>query len=684
MPEANQVAVAGPSASTEPPHPIRDAHQVPRFLLKLYQIINDPANNEMIRWSDEGDSFYVLKEERFAREVLGQWFKHQNFSSFVRQLNLYGFRKVTPLQQGILRMERGSESNHFGHPYFRRGQPDLLYLIQRKRPPPSLSQAEEAAVRAQAVKDLQALDVRSIVDGISAIRRQQQAIAADLSALKQSNDALWKEAIEARQRHAKHEDTINRILKFLAGLFGRVTQAHGRDQLQGDGRPPPKRQRLMIGDGRPINEEDAHFLGGEIGDLGVRADVGGEEFSPLSLASERFAAVDTPGPSIASVASPENISTAAENSPQSTPQPDPPPPVWPDQTTPNGNGSLTQAPPSSTPGPLSSTVPLLEQDSDATNPDVLWRTTLQKMLRSPAQYQHVMQAFANAHQPYPTTTLGSASGFGQRTDPSYLPAAPSYPPYNAAVPSSSVNMPQPQPQPTTWNPSWTAQAFADQIPPQSQPLTQLASGTTAVPAPTPLEGALLDNNRRMQKAYRDTAEIHADIDTLQSNIHSLIRDMGLDPHNPDFPTVPIVPAASTPTSAELSALAMPTPKSDFVQEGIPNADASLGEGTGGAVHDLPFEAWLSQLSGPSTATSFPDLAYPDSQSGVGTGTGMNEGQDVELGDDFSAFLDFPGSDPAVTMADSAPSPTGHKRKLDAMGNVPDALGEAEASASKRP
>lgn len=102
------------------------------------------------------------------------------------------------------------------------------------------------------------LDINSLVNGISAIKRHQQAISSELSELKKSNEHLWKEAMASRERHKKHQDTINRILKFLAGVFGNaatspVHKSDDGESPQIDVHVPRKRQRLMIAAGKSGN-----------------------------------------------------------------------------------------------------------------------------------------------------------------------------------------------------------------------------------------------------------------------------------------------------------------------------------------------------------------------------------------------------------------------------------------------
>ncbi|RWR94776.1 heat stress transcription factor B-3-like protein [Cinnamomum micranthum f. kanehirae] len=93
----------------------------PSFLLKTHTLVEDPPTNDIISWNDQGTTFIVWRPVELARDLLPTLFKHSNFSSFVRQLNTYGFRKVA------------SGRWEFHHNMFRRGERQLLCEIQRRK-----------------------------------------------------------------------------------------------------------------------------------------------------------------------------------------------------------------------------------------------------------------------------------------------------------------------------------------------------------------------------------------------------------------------------------------------------------------------------------------------------------------------------------------------------------------------
>ena len=65
------------------------------FLIKLREILDQNEYNKYICWDKENPyNIIILNKEKFSENVLLNHFKHDKFSSFVRQLNMYDFKKV--------------------------------------------------------------------------------------------------------------------------------------------------------------------------------------------------------------------------------------------------------------------------------------------------------------------------------------------------------------------------------------------------------------------------------------------------------------------------------------------------------------------------------------------------------------------------------------------------------------
>jgi len=150
--------------------PPSQEHQkfVPAFVAKLYEIVDDASCNPVISWTAEGTSFVVLNPDVFQNELLPKYFKHNNFSSFVRQLNLYNFKKL-------------GKPNYweFKHDFFIRGQPDLLQCIRRKSAPAS---------------------------------EQSKAILSVVERLQTENQSLWLELSAQQQRQQGIQETLQKII----------------------------------------------------------------------------------------------------------------------------------------------------------------------------------------------------------------------------------------------------------------------------------------------------------------------------------------------------------------------------------------------------------------------------------------------------------------------------------------
>ncbi|XP_077098419.1 heat shock factor protein isoform X2 [Siphateles boraxobius] len=177
---------------------MKHCNSVPAFVSKLWALVEAESTNELICWSQDGCSFLVQDEQRFCREVLPLYFKHSNMTSFVRQLNMYGFHKVVHVGVGLPKADGQVNCVEFQHEGFQRAQPHLLGLIRRKV---SVSRGVEEGGQ--------------VLVQVSHVKGWQDSSDLKLMALCRDNESLWRELDSLRQNYQQQHKIIRKIIKFI-------------------------------------------------------------------------------------------------------------------------------------------------------------------------------------------------------------------------------------------------------------------------------------------------------------------------------------------------------------------------------------------------------------------------------------------------------------------------------------
>jgi hypothetical protein len=97
-----------------------------KFTRNLFEMASSPENSAAIGFNAEGDCLEIRNPRLLGSDILPKYYKHKNVSSFVRQLNNYGF-KTTPSAAGS-----SDTMQSFYHEHFRRGRLDLLGMVSRR------------------------------------------------------------------------------------------------------------------------------------------------------------------------------------------------------------------------------------------------------------------------------------------------------------------------------------------------------------------------------------------------------------------------------------------------------------------------------------------------------------------------------------------------------------------------
>lgn len=105
----------------DPLTPLTPPGRVPNFPATMHAILCDPALKDVIAWQPHGRSWRILNPRELEIRVLPKYFEHNKFSSFIRQTNGWGFRRLT----------KGQDRHSYYNENFLRGLPHLCKKMKR-------------------------------------------------------------------------------------------------------------------------------------------------------------------------------------------------------------------------------------------------------------------------------------------------------------------------------------------------------------------------------------------------------------------------------------------------------------------------------------------------------------------------------------------------------------------------
>ncbi|KAL6566313.1 hypothetical protein OROGR_001928 [Orobanche gracilis] len=183
---------------------VENGISLPPFLVKCYEMVNDESTKELISWSESNDSFIIWDESRFTSQMLPKYFKHSNFSSFVRQLNIYGFRKI--------------DTDHwqFANESFIKGQKHLLKNIIRRKHPQNQAQTKPSKLKETDPTPKSKDDKKAALwKEVENLKTDKIALAQELLKLSQHQQTSQSKMLLLREQMKGMEKNQQQMLSFI-------------------------------------------------------------------------------------------------------------------------------------------------------------------------------------------------------------------------------------------------------------------------------------------------------------------------------------------------------------------------------------------------------------------------------------------------------------------------------------
>lgn len=170
----------------------------PPFLKKTFEMVDDPRTDSIISWSDSKKSFILWDPHKFSTDLLPRRFKHNNFSSFVRQLNTYRFKKIDP------------DRWEFANELFQKGKKHLLRDIKRRTNQTQIMQKQA---------DFEPQTNPTIESELKILKKDRTALRQEILKMKQQQESTDKHLEMVQERMRRMEFKQQQLLVFMSKAF---------------------------------------------------------------------------------------------------------------------------------------------------------------------------------------------------------------------------------------------------------------------------------------------------------------------------------------------------------------------------------------------------------------------------------------------------------------------------------
>lgn len=145
-----------------------------------------------------------------------------------------GFHKIASIDNGGLKFDK--DEMEFSHSCFQRENPFLMEHIKRKIATTKQAPEDKTAIKPEIVN--------KVMSEVKVVRGRQDTLDSRFSAMKQENEALWREIAVLRQKHMKQQQIVNKLIQFLVTLVQPTRGGAGINSMNG----VKRRFQLMIND----------------------------------------------------------------------------------------------------------------------------------------------------------------------------------------------------------------------------------------------------------------------------------------------------------------------------------------------------------------------------------------------------------------------------------------------------